>query len=71
MALVSQDVPYVSRVPARERVTLPRRRAAFCRVGFRRVSGVSAVQAEPPGPHKIIISTPTGHHYLSSAPDPP
>ena len=23
------------------------------------------------GPHKIIITTPTGHHYLSSAPDPP
>ncbi|HJY46274.1 MAG TPA: HNH endonuclease [Propionibacteriaceae bacterium] len=23
------------------------------------------------GPHKIIISTPTGHHYLSRAPDPP
>ena len=22
-------------------------------------------------PHKIIISTPTGHHYLSRAPDPP
>jgi Domain of unknown function (DUF222) len=23
------------------------------------------------GPHKIIITTPTGHHYLSRAPDPP
>ena len=22
-------------------------------------------------PHKIIITTPTGHHYLSRAPDPP
>jgi hypothetical protein len=22
-------------------------------------------------PHKIIITTPTGHHYLSQAPDPP
>jgi hypothetical protein len=23
------------------------------------------------GPHKVIITTPTGHHYLSRAPDPP
>jgi hypothetical protein len=23
------------------------------------------------GPHKIIITTPTGHHYLSRALDPP
>ena len=23
------------------------------------------------GPHKIIITTPTGHHYLSRAPEPP
>jgi hypothetical protein len=23
------------------------------------------------GPHKIIITTPTGHYYLSRAPDPP
>ena len=23
------------------------------------------------GPHKIIITTPTGHHYLRRAPDPP
>ena len=23
------------------------------------------------GPHQIIITTPTGHHYLSRAPDPP
>jgi hypothetical protein len=23
------------------------------------------------GPHKIIIMTPTGHHYLSRAPEPP
>jgi hypothetical protein len=23
------------------------------------------------GPHKIIITTPTGHHYLCRAPDPP
>jgi hypothetical protein len=23
------------------------------------------------GPHKIIITTPTGHHYLSRAPDSP
>jgi hypothetical protein len=22
-------------------------------------------------PHKIIITTPTGHYYLSRAPDPP
>jgi hypothetical protein len=21
--------------------------------------------------HKIILTTPTGHHYLSRAPDPP
>ena len=25
----------------------------------------------PNRPHKIIITTPTGHHYLSRAPDPP
>jgi hypothetical protein len=24
-----------------------------------------------PGPHKIIITTPTGHYYPSRAPEPP